>query len=113
MAKNKRAPGSAPAPDSVRPDLLTPDSSAVVNPDPTPIVGDVVAYHPPAVGETLPAIRAKVTFVHDGHDGRLLNALPLDNPKAVEIERTPYREAGPDVITGNTWHWPEEPEATA
>jgi hypothetical protein len=51
--------------------------------------------------------QAKVAFVHEGHDGRLLNLEAQDEKGAVPLVNVPWREWSLDDVTGNSWHWPD------
>ena len=72
-------------------------------PTPPPEIGDEVIYiWPPEGGNKLggKALAAKVTAIHDGFDGRLVD-LDVDTGSGiVPVKSAPWR----DDEAGNTWH---------
>jgi hypothetical protein len=81
----------------------------VPGPNPLPKVGDVVAYTwPPNLIEIKKSgqtVQAKVTFVYEGFDGRLVDLEAQDTDKLIAVKSAPWR----DDEAGNTWHAVETP----
>jgi hypothetical protein len=79
-------------------------------PDPEPKAGDTVGYR---FGDTAGAefrdtvTTAKATFIHEGHEGRLINIEVETKQGPLRIGPVPYRGID-DEPAGNTWHWPAE-----
>lgn len=76
-------------------------------PDPLPKVGDDVEYIWPETAA--PKLRgktngAKVTAVHDGFDGRLVNLDVDSGAGLLPVKSAPWRDE--EDQAGNTWHWP-------
>jgi hypothetical protein len=83
---------------------------AAIKPTPTPKPGDTVNYVWPVAGNKIGP--AKVAFVHEGHEGRLLNLEAQDEKGGVPLVNVPWRDFALDDVTGNSWHWPDQgPEA--
>ena len=82
--------------------------SSVPGPDPLPKIDDLVEYIWPNNGSQ-PALsdkvlRAKVTAVYEGFDGRLVD-LDVDSGKGpLPVKSAPWRDEADGA--GNTWHWP-------